>query len=69
MRDNVFNGLINERNFELLEEYEVEYSQYKDYTNELLLKVFKYSKLTHEDFFKNPIIYKNLIGFATLLST
>lgn len=68
INQNVFEGLIKDQSFELLEEYDLEYSKFKDYTNELFYKIYINSGLNSDEFFKNPLAYKYLLSISCLLS-
>lgn len=52
----------------MLDEYELPYSQFKDYTNYSMAKIFKYSGITSDQMMENSLLYKHLVGFSAMLS-
>lgn len=68
MREKIYKGLENHSDFELLEEYDTDLNSFKDYTNRLLILVFKLSGLKTQDFLKNHYNYRYLVNISSLLS-
>lgn len=64
----IYNGLIQDQEFELLEEYEMSLYETKNYTNRLLFKLMHYSGLTAKDFFQDHYIYSYILGVSSILS-
>lgn len=61
--------LENDDSFIALKEHELQISDFKNYTNKLLFKLYRHSGLTVEDFVNNHYIYRYLVLVAINIST